>query len=607
MRLATRYRLPLLAKELVEQAARRRTYTVRVAYACMLFAASALFYLEIASRGMSNPFAVLGQGRQIFEAVVYLQFMGIYAFMPAITCGIITLEKERNSLGLLLLTRLGPGAIVLEKFLGRVVTMLTFLLLSVPVLVVAYTMGGVTPSALGVAIWLLMVTVLQVGALATLCSTYFRTTVGAFIGTYVLGFALYFTPLIIQETGVLPIREWLVWLARSLGFTVGTYEGSAESLLFMPPFFDIGIWGGAAMAVWASVPGVLSIVAFLCLSRVFLWRRAFVPPGNPLLRLFHGLDAGFQRLNQNRVTRGKVLIQETPSLPVFEPVTWLETSKKSLGRFRYLLRLFIVLEFFVLLACAAAGARGVAEPLGLVMIVLWVFAALVIAVKASSLIAGERTHETLDVLLSTPLFCQDIVEQKFQALRRLILVMSVVLLTVVLYKTWMMHTVSYTAPLAIMTYLVCSLLSIAIYLRSVAWLSMLIGIRVRSQARAIFTTVTVILAWCVMPMFAVVMFFQIARISPNTPWTLMAFVSPAMIIPFNEFMSFRELGVSPRTAIVVNFAFHGALMRLFRYLCHSRTKHYLGRCEKGQERLPAAEVYTAKKSIVTPIARPHES
>ena len=90
--------LPLLAKELVEQAARQRTYVVRIVYAVLLFVAGFSFYYQIVARYSSTPFAALGQGRELFVSIMMLQFMGICLFMPAMTCGVITLEKERNSL-----------------------------------------------------------------------------------------------------------------------------------------------------------------------------------------------------------------------------------------------------------------------------------------------------------------------------------------------------------------------------------------------------------------------------------------------------------------------------------------------------------------------------
>src|SRR4029079_325707 len=101
-----RFGLPLLAKELIEQAARKRTYVIRVAYACLLFLMALLLFHDTLRLSSGSPLASLGHGRRVFEVVMGLQFAGVYLFMPAIACSVFTQEKERNSLMLLFLTRL---------------------------------------------------------------------------------------------------------------------------------------------------------------------------------------------------------------------------------------------------------------------------------------------------------------------------------------------------------------------------------------------------------------------------------------------------------------------------------------------------------------------
>src|SRR5579859_7819642 len=90
--------LPLLGKELIEQAARKRTYGVRVLYASLLFLSAYLLFYETLRIGTASPLAVLGRGRAMFTTLVALQFSGIYFFMPAMTCSVLTQEKERASL-----------------------------------------------------------------------------------------------------------------------------------------------------------------------------------------------------------------------------------------------------------------------------------------------------------------------------------------------------------------------------------------------------------------------------------------------------------------------------------------------------------------------------
>ena len=105
------FSLPLLAKELIERAARRRTYVMRVVFALGLYA---FFWGENRHRFLAatSPLAMLGQGERMFESLVEMLFVGIYLAVPAMLCGVVSQEKERDSLVLLLLTRLRPWQIV---------------------------------------------------------------------------------------------------------------------------------------------------------------------------------------------------------------------------------------------------------------------------------------------------------------------------------------------------------------------------------------------------------------------------------------------------------------------------------------------------------------
>ena len=129
--------LPLLGKELVEQSARKRTYVARSIYALLLFLVVLLFLWQEVFRRDLTPLNMRGEGRQIFEMIAGLQIFGIYAFLPAMLSGTITHEKERDSLQLLIITDLRPWQIVVQKLLGRMIPMIYFMLLSLPLLAVA--------------------------------------------------------------------------------------------------------------------------------------------------------------------------------------------------------------------------------------------------------------------------------------------------------------------------------------------------------------------------------------------------------------------------------------------------------------------------------------
>ncbi|MSR56101.1 MAG: hypothetical protein EXS05_00265 [Planctomycetaceae bacterium] len=592
----SKWGLPLLAKELIEQAARRRTYVMRVLYAVLLFTASYLMFHDILRVGAVSPFASLGRGRDMFKVLMALQFAGIYLFMPALASGVLTQEKERNSLMLLFLTRLGPWTIVFEKLLGRLIPMLCYLLLSLPLLAYAYTLGGISTESLWSGVWMLAISALQVGALAVCCSAWFRTTVGAFVWTYLFGAALFLGPVVVWMllfNG--PIALSNSSLVRLL-IAMGLIESGVQSMspFFAPVHFFGGqsATGGFSKTLLGSVPILFSTCVFLVLARVFVVRRAFVPPRNLVLGFFKLLDGVFAKLNQNRVTRGIVLIGDKSSLPEKHPVAWRETTKRSLGRARYLFRIFIAIEAPLAAVCiliATFGADSRLEGVSLMLFLLWIVAVLMISVQAACLISGERTHQTLDVLTTTPLTGRDILLQKFRGVQRLMIVLMIPFFSIFLFETLWKAPFSgssnsgygrFDPPL----YLICSAVSVGIYLPLVAWLSFLIGLAMKSQARAIVAALGAIVGWCVLPLIFIMLPLAILmRYSGNSPLTYFALLSPASIIAVNEYSEMTTFANAPWLAVVLNFLGYGAMLALIRSACLGNADWFLGRADSKSD------------------------
>ena len=99
---------PLLTKELTELASRRRTYIIRVLYAFLLFGFSLAYLYGVFQDTQGDVLRVLGRGHELFTAIVTFQLAGIAIFLPAMMSGAIAIEKERDTLSLLLLTDLRP-------------------------------------------------------------------------------------------------------------------------------------------------------------------------------------------------------------------------------------------------------------------------------------------------------------------------------------------------------------------------------------------------------------------------------------------------------------------------------------------------------------------
>ena len=567
------FHLPLLAKELLEQAARPRTYWMRVAYGGLLYLVVVLPQLEF-FKSSGNPRGVLGQGRELFDALVGFQFAGIFFFLPALMSGRITMEKERASLALLLLTELSPAQIVLQKFFAGLVPMLTFLLLGLPLAAVAYAFGGFPPGDLALAAVTLLLCCLQVGAIALWCSALYRTTVGAFIGTYAIGAAFYLGPAVI-----LTFVDWIGWVPSS-------HIDKAVIFMHVPPAAFEEIRSDRLR----SVDDLRFFTAILASTTFFLWlaihhlpRKAFAPPTRFLKRLFEFLDRVAQRVN--RRLGNVVLGRRTNTLPDDAPVLWREKRSRLMGRPAYLVRLLVAVEVpVVLIALSATVSNPYSNEqyaLSVLAACAGTFGVLVLTVVAANAFANERSSQTLDVLLTTPLTAREIVRQKARSLRGLVLVIAIPLLSVFAYEALLESIV--TGPPFIRRpdrppdwlYGVCVFLTVAIYLPLVSWLSLWIGLIQRSRLRAIVTALVAIVGWCALPPMILGGVFDFM---PQGAQGLLFLTSPVMLPAANEFHGLGDFARgAPWLPVLVNFSGYAVILYVIRDRCLSRADEYLRR------------------------------
>ncbi len=624
-----RFSLPLFSKELIEQSNRRRTFIIRTVYAGLFYVFMLWMLWSELGGWDANSLSMLGRGRNLFETLVMMQFFAIYAFLPGLTCGALAGEKERDTLAILLLTKLGPWTILLEKLLSRLMPLGLLLVLSLPLLAVAYSLGGVESWMLISAAWILGLTALQVGALTLFCSAWFRTTAGAFVGAYVLGFCLMIAPAILAEVGIPPFR----FFAMLAGAFTGHRGPNGESLLigFGPYVFELlgmrywqfsrpsGFYAIAYLGTLISGTAGLwfSTMLFLAAARFALWRRAFVQPKRRLLKLFHWLDQWFHRLNQNSVTKGIVLINESVSLPHDDPITWRETKKKTLGTTRYLIRFLMAvmppLLFFLLLHDSRLS--GNQSPGLIPYILLWLALVLVVTVQSAGLIAGEKSRQTLDVLLSTPLSSAEIIRQKMAGVRKVILVMWVPLATVIGFDVWWRLSIwrdnlfSQESSQSLFS-IVSRAATLIVYPSVIAWIGFHFGLRLRNQGQALLATLGTIVAICMVPW---VLFgaFQthippLDRIPPPGGWAsfcpILYIVEPAQEEFWHHWSSRNgTMSISPdqrwRYQIImlaVHFGFYGAVWWLLRREAYRDFARLVRRNDRDdqehEERLPDVAV-----------------
>lgn len=628
--LVSRFSLPLLLKELIEQSAKRRLFVTRVVFAVLLFLMSAAFMMPLIHRQQMTPIGMLGIGKQLFQMLLMLQFAGIYLFLPALACGVITVEKERNTLALLFLTRLSPWTIVVEKFGSRMVPMLSLLLTSLPLLAFTSSLGGIRTFDLASGVWFLMLCVMQVASAAILASAFFRSTVAAFLATYVIlsveGFGIAAVDGLFLKGALLD--WWAVFGNVHLQWLLGP-DAVRLGYLVRLIFFPLGLVGHLSsmsgigqsphaylILVLLGIPSVLSALVCLGLAKICLVPRAFLAPANPLLNFFKLLDRLFVWANK-RFTRDIVLVNDSQTLPRMRPVAWRETAKRSLGQFRYLVRILIVLEFPVLFVVCLAALEGArtdmrTDPISALLGTVWVVVVLIVSTSASTLFSRERGRQTLDVLLTSPLTSREIVLEKLSGVQRLVMVCALPLLTCVFFETWWRDQMQYggmdrqwvlgltggyrTQLYVWPEYLAGGVLTIFIYLNLVAWLSLWLGIRTASPARAIFSSLAAIVIWCVVPAVVVGLALDYLFVSPDQmrdlslQWAMLTLLSsPLVLIGMMEMEGVYRLHPMPLLAVGINSVVYGGCWYLIRRQVLQQADRYLGRIRTHE---PVAESLT---------------
>lgn len=585
------FELPLFARELTELAARKRTYVIRVIYAVALLwlGLTALSdELRELARNASNAgdFAVLGAGGKLFYTIVERQMLGIHLFMPAIACAAITTEKERNTLGLLLLTKLGPWRILFEKLFSRLLPMVTCLLLSVPMLALAYSFGGVGVLELVNATWLLLATCVQVACLTLLCSSFFKSTVAAFIWSYLAQIGIAIGLLFVDRLTFSPNQMW------------GTsYSVSASGYMVFRAAFaqsEAGLSESVFTILWQARRVFTSTILFFLGARYFLIRRASVTSKSYILMFFRKLDKIFVEMNE--VTGGIELVKDKGSLPEDAPIAWREVTKKSLGKARYLFRVFLALEIPTVSICMMAvgsGAFGDPTRLAGLCCFLWAVGALIVTIKASTLIASERSSETLDVLLTTPLTAQEILRQKCAGLTRVAGVASVPILTCIAFSAYMKTGGAYG-----WTYLVWGIMQLVVYVPLISWVAIWIGLRVGSPTKSIFVAMAVLIVWVSLPAviegiagwaevdirFGEDEYYYVVDDSPQYESVLAGLTllsGPSAGIWVNEYMT--EAFTPNPGWIALHLVFFGGLMLFVRSRVLKTASRRLGRAEPGEK------------------------
>lgn len=130
-------------------------------------------------------------GTTLYTLIALLQFVLIMVITPAQTAGSISGERERQTLDLLLCTKMSSLSIVVGKLLSSLAYILLLIISSLPLFSLVFLFGGITPGDIIALFLFYIVIAMVVGSISIFFSTVFKRTVVATVVSYVTIFAWY--------------------------------------------------------------------------------------------------------------------------------------------------------------------------------------------------------------------------------------------------------------------------------------------------------------------------------------------------------------------------------------------------------------------------------
>ncbi len=389
---------PIFLREWLTVPRRASHYVTRSAYFGLLWVLGLTAWQVIV--GWNRP-ATLGDNARfallLFKWFSWVQLALLMFFSAVTSASAISLEKDRRTFILLLMTDLRSYEIVLGKLFGSLLQIVVLLIGVLPVLSILMLMGGISPVQVGQAMLVMAATALGAGSLGTLVALWREKTFQTLALTVLL-LVLYMcvalaVPMLLTRAGWASndvVAAWQQWFQPFETVMSIIESGAANERRFEPAY------GFALIMVGLSV--VLNVWGIV---RLRVWN----PSGEPIMQREQP-DEG-ESMDRARAHAAPGDVREVWA----NPILWREIRTRAYGRRPLLVKAayFLVLGLICAYALAPIWTGGGREPFvaayGLVPVAVLSF--LLLSAQAVTAITSERDGGALDLLLVTDLTPQE--------------------------------------------------------------------------------------------------------------------------------------------------------------------------------------------------------
>lgn len=175
-------------------------------------------YFETNYNGYFNS----NRSKELFMLLSFIQFSLLSFITPGLTAGVISSEREKQTLNILLTTNLSMTKIIIGKWLSSLSFMLLLIIATLPLYSIVFLFGGISPIQLAKVFGIFIISMLSIGSVGVLFSVMVKKTGVATILTYatILGYTLLvsFLPEIIRSfslnntVGYSTLPKWIDWI-----------------------------------------------------------------------------------------------------------------------------------------------------------------------------------------------------------------------------------------------------------------------------------------------------------------------------------------------------------------------------------------------------------
>jgi ABC-type transport system involved in multi-copper enzyme maturation permease subunit len=333
------------------------------------------------------------------ELFIVQQYILLLLVTPALVAGTITDEKTRGTLQHLLTTALTSPEIILGKLAGQLTRLLELAVLGLPLLCFIGAVGGVDPGVILAVFLSPLLPLLAVASASILASVWCRSTREAVLAVYLVG-----------------------GLAVLLTWACGVSDQYLDPRYALEPAWQDADWR-ESMRRWVAISG-----PWLGFTLLFLFLASW--------RLRPDFARQMVAQKRRRSLRNRPPVSD---LPVYWKARYADDPELSVPFLRWLpdwAGLLVAFGLGWLVPSVAWVALSNSTASHVAGFLLALMGGLLVGVRASGAVTGEREGQTWEPLLLTPLEPRQILRSKVLGARDAV---------------WWSHMLAYGAPTVVMS------------------------------------------------------------------------------------------------------------------------------------------------------------